>query len=104
MLLFSMPKPPGAGGAHGVDDSIIDRHARQQKGGKFQQSKYNIYQVQDFDAIRCLGDDLIHGGAGHFRPQDVMGTVGALAEMMVTNTRIPMPPIQWVKQRQNCME
>ena len=29
---------------------------------------------------------------------------GAFAEMMVTNTRIPMPPIQWVKQRQNCME
>jgi len=61
-----------------VDDSIIDRHVRQQERRKFQQGKYDIDEIQDLDTVPGLGDDLIHGGAGHFRPQDVHGTVGGL--------------------------
>ena len=56
-----------------MDDSIIDRHARQQERRKFQQGKYDIDEIQDLDTVPGLGDDLIHGGAGHFRPEDVHG-------------------------------
>lgn len=78
-----------------MDDGIINRHPGQQKRTELQQGKDNIDKVQYFYAVPHLRHDLIHGGAGHLRPQDMHGPVGGLGgdngdEYQDTHTADPM--------------